>query len=160
MSRSHIGGVRNKHPGECKVFFFGTQGFGWHTIGRPDEDRLIISMLLCPYLAASNLCVLMHLGGLERGSVDAFVTLMEAATTIRSELNSAHQTQDSMDIVDVLAGVSQYETGRNDKDWPLLFREQSILPATCRESRLVISLQYLIVLLYSLELILTCIRLS
>ena len=117
-------GLSNEGQHDCKVCFFDTQGFDGHTIGGSDEDRLIMSMLLCPYLAASNLCVLMHPGGLERNSVDSFVSIMESATSIRSELNSMRQTEDAMDIIDVVTRVSQYEIGRDEEGRQLTERYQ------------------------------------
>ena len=91
--------------GDCQLFFFDTQGFDGHMIGSQAEDRLIIGDLIAPYLAVSNLALLMHDKAYKSVS-ESFSLFMETAKTIRE--GKTKGIGGHLEIIDVVNSLAKY----------------------------------------------------
>ena len=93
------------HVGDCKLFFFDTQGFDGHMIGSQTEDRLIIGDLIAPYLAVSNLAILMHEKA-DKSVSESFSLFVETANTIRE--GKTRGIGGHLELIDVVNSLAKY----------------------------------------------------
>ena len=96
---------------QTKVIFFDSEGFGGRVGASEDENRIIMCDLIAPYLAVSQVCVLLHKFNLERGTLESMSYFLEMAGRVCAGVNNGSDDDGNMKIVDVSTCVAVYDDG-------------------------------------------------
>ena len=103
-------------PGDLtKVVFFDTEGFQGNDVGHSqEENKLIMCQMTAPYIAISQVCIMLHNANLARGSSETIRYFLDVVQRICSGINQAGAG--NVQIIDISTGVSCYPTGEiNDE---------------------------------------------
>lgn len=98
-----------------KVVFFDSEGFGGSAGASEDENRIIICDLIAPYLAISQVCILLHACNPGRGTLETIKYFLEVTERICSGANNTSYGDGSMKVVDISTGVARYKIGQRDE---------------------------------------------
>ena len=109
-------GVEESPDDTAKVIFIDTEGFQANDVGNCHEaNKLLMCEMISPYLALSNIAVLLHPPNTELGSVDTFKYFLGITQDICASVNSGEFGGNNMTIVDLTCNVSKYKTSEVDE---------------------------------------------
>ena len=98
---------------KTKVIFIDTEGFGGESAGRShEENKILMSQLISPYVAISQVCLMMHQPNLTVGSTEMFTHLLDVVQRVLSGVNEASSCK--MWLIDISTGFNEYRTGETD----------------------------------------------
>ena len=109
-------GVATVEGDSTKVAFVDTEGFGGEAGQSNDENRILMCELIAPYLAISQVCILMHSANIDRATQETLKYFLEVTQRICSGANSGEHGEGNMKIVDLSISVGRYSTGEQDED--------------------------------------------
>ena len=109
-------GVEESADDTAKVIFIDTEGFQANDVGNcHEENKLLMCQMIAPYLALSNVAVLLHPPNTELGSVDTFKYFLGITQDICASVNSGEFGGNNMTIVDLTCNVARYRTSEVDE---------------------------------------------
>ena len=103
-----------------KVLFVDTEGFGGKAGRNSEENRLILCELTAPFLAISQVCLLMHKSNIQKGEQETFKYFLEVTANICTGANSGANGKGNMNVVDLVNSLTNFRTGEVDEDGNLL----------------------------------------
>ena len=109
-------GVSEVPGDETKVAFIDTEGFGGETGKSNDENRILMCQLVAPFLAISQVCIVMHPANIEKASQETLKFILGVAERICSGANSSTYGEGNMKIVDLSIALAKYKTSEVDED--------------------------------------------
>ena len=107
-------GVPKVETDETEVFFVDTEGFAGDVGASWEENKLLVCKMVTPYLAISQVTILMHRSSLLKGETEAFLYFLDVAQRICT--GSRRAFDGGTEIIDLSTDVGQYETGDEDQE--------------------------------------------
>ena len=116
--------VPEVHDDKTKVIFVDTEGFQGDDVGHSyEENKLLMCQMLSPYIAISQVCLLIHSANIARGSAETLQYFLEVAQQICLGSNTSELGEDQMVVIDVSTGLVRYRTGEKDEEGcPLILK--------------------------------------
>ena len=100
---------------QTKVIFVDTEGFQGHDVGKSlEENKLLMCQLISPYIAISQVCILMQRANVTIGSVEVFRYLLDVVQRISAGANAT--AAGSMTLIDISTNLGRFETGVVDEE--------------------------------------------
>ena len=104
-------------PGdETKVILIDTEGFQSSDVGVTfEENKLLMCQMIAPYLAISQVSILMHPTNIERGSLETLKYFLEVTQRISAGANSSCYGGNHMSVIDIINGVVKFPISEVDE---------------------------------------------